>query len=668
MARMAEGKPRAIVRRRGFTIWQGQRALERWTIRVFVVTFAVVLGLSEWLVARIGVTGDEPWYLLQCYGLIHLHSSNLAPLLHDPATYARFLGTHADSHTRDYLGNGERVLFYLPGYAAVIAPFYALGGRSLIVAFQSLVAALTGALLFDEARRVFGSPWVAIFAWLALLGALPVLLYAGQLFPSTLATCALFGGFLLVTRWLPAAEDRRAIVLSTVIGLVASALPWLHFKYALPALVLAGGALAALRPRLRWPVTGGANRQAWYAAAVVAALTTLSFALIGLYSRHYFGMWIPPSATTGPDLLHPHPEQVPSLYADMFLSQERGLIPWVPLDLLIVPGLALLLRRQPRQARYAVVLLGALLVTFVSTMVTPVFQGYAFPARFTLECAPFFALAAAALVAAGEQPLDTAWVALVTAWRRRGGHAPAALRQQPTRRHSRQLGEESRPLTRIGWSGAGTWVRGLGALAALALLATTCWFSAVGESDPLLLYPSFAGVRLAAAHPNALPGAWFALFPHEPQSYVTRNTATFAPTRSAGQAMRGVDGAHGFLGKPAALPAGAVLARTDPTDVPAGRYVARFALACDRAPARVDALRLLVERSVDERNQRIIPLAQRLVTTANCAGLAHPIHVAVPFTSDGYRALTFAAVFAGSTPVIAWSVTYEPATGASAGS
>jgi hypothetical protein len=650
MARMAPRLPRAVATRRWVTIRKGQRAPDRWAVGVFLVAFALVLGLSEWLVARVSVTGDEPWYLLQCYGLIHRHSSNLAPLLHDPATYARFLGTHADSHTRDYLGNGERVLFYLPGYAAAIAPFYALGGRSLIVAFQSLVAALTGALLFDEARRIFGSRRVAVFAWLAYLGTLPVLLYAGQLFPSTLATCAIFVGFLLVTRWLPGATQRRAIVLSTVIGLLVCALPWLHFKYALPALVLAGGALAALRPRLRWPLTSGADRQAWCAAVVVAGLTVLSFALIGLYSHHYFGRWIPPSATTGPDLRHPHPEQVPSLYADMFLTQERGLIPWVPLDLLIVPGLALWLRRQPRQARYACVLMGALLITFVSTMVTPVFQGYAFPGRFTLECAPYFAIAITALVAAGQQPLNAARVALAAAWC-----------------HSYAPGQRLRaPRSRIGWSGAGTWVRGLGALSALALLTATCWFSAVGESDPLLLYPSFAGVRLAAAHPNALPGTWFALFPHEPQSYVTHNTVVFMPTLSAGQAIHGADGSQGFLGWPQAVPAGAVLARTSPTDVPAGRYVARFTLACARAPRRTAALRLVIERSAGERTRRIVPLTQRFVTSETCAGLARPIQVAVPFASDGYHALTFAAEFTGSTPVVAWRVSYAPATGTSA--
>lgn len=664
MDRMAETVARAERVRLWFARLEAHLRLNRWTVGVFLSSFALLLGLSEWLVARIGVTGDEPWYLLQAYGLLHLHSSNLTPLLSDPRMYARFLGTHADTHTRDFMGHGVRVLFYLPGYAATIAPLYALGGRPLIVAFQSLVAALTAALLFDESRRLFGSQWAAVFAWLAFLGALPVLLYTGQIFPSTLATFTILLGFVLVTRWLPNATGRRVMVLSIVIGLLAFWLPWLHFKYSLPALVLAGGALAVLRAHLRWPIDGEADRRALYAAAVVTGLTALSFALIVLYSRHYFGAWTPPSATERPDLLHPHPERIPGLYVEMFLSQQLGLLPWVPLDLLVLPGLVVLLRHHAAQGRYLLILVGSLLVTFASTMVTFVFQGYAFPGRFTLECAPFFALAVAALVAAGWQPVRGWWLA-VAAWQPgRRGATDQTDERAPTGRHKKLPG--AKPKSFPGdrrWQLVGSWTGGVGALAALALLAASCWFSVVGESDPRLLYPSFAGVRLAAAHPQAMPGVWFALFPQGPHAFVTRNTMAFDSTLSAGYPVRGTGGERGFLGRPSTLTAGTVLARTTPTDVPAGNYVATFALACDGGPHQTTALRLMIVRSSSSVNRRSVPLSQRLVAMETCEGLTKPLHVAVPFASDGYRAMTFIVEFAGTTPAVAWSVAYAPASG-----
>ncbi len=444
--------------------------LNRWSVAIFLTSFVVLLALAEYVIVRLRTTGDEPWYLLQTYALLHLHSPDLAPLLHNHSLYTSFLGTAQDDHTRDYLGNGERVLVNMPGYAAVIAPFYLIGGRPLVVAFQALAAALVGTLVFIEAQRLFGSRKVAVLTWLAYLTPVPVLLYAGQIFPSTLAACATFLGFLVPLRYLAAARGPRLVVLGVFAGLLAFVLPWLHIKYALVALVVCATALAVLCPRLRWPPARGADNHAWYAAAAVAGLTLLSFVLIALYSHRYFGTWTPPNAREQPDLLHPRFANVVALYGQMFLDPRTGLLPWVPLDLLVIPGLVLLLRRQPRYRRYLPLFLAAQLGAFVSAAVSPVFQGYALVARFTLECSPFFALCVGAIFAfAVAGPSSTHW--------------------------------RSRP-----------WPPRLVAALCVILLGMTIWFSFVGELDPRLLYPGTT-VRLAAKYPALLPGPWFALFP-----------------------------------------------------------------------------------------------------------------------------------------------------------
>ncbi|HEV7128581.1 MAG TPA: hypothetical protein VGN32_14220, partial [Ktedonobacterales bacterium] len=140
-----------------------------WDAGVFVLGAWLLLAVAHQTIARLSVTGDEPWYLLQVYALLRTHTPDLAAMLRNHALYAQLLGAQPDDHTRDYLGNSERMLTYLPGYAALIAPVYALGGRAAVVALQALAAALTGALVFDEAWRVFGSRRVAVFAWLAYL-------------------------------------------------------------------------------------------------------------------------------------------------------------------------------------------------------------------------------------------------------------------------------------------------------------------------------------------------------------------------------------------------------------------------------------------------------------------------------------------------------------------
>jgi hypothetical protein len=434
-----------------------------------VVGWVMLLVLGEYVALRLKVTGDEPWYLLQTYAFLHGHGFDLAPVLRDHALYAQLLGHAPDDHTADYLGSGERVLVNMPGYAVAIAPFYLIGGRALVIAFQALVASLTGVLVFGEARRLFQSRAIALLAWLAYLVPLPVLLYAGQLFPSTLAAGVTFLGYVLATRYLPQAQGRNLLGLSVLIGALAFALPWLHIKYALVALVLCGTALVMLRPRLRWPAGSAVDVTAWSAAAAVAGLMVVSFLLIGLYSHATFGTWTPPNARQQPDLLHPQWALVAQLYGQMFLDPRTGLLPWVPLDLLVIPGLWLLLRRHPRQGRVIVALLLAQLGAFITAAVSPVFQGYALIGRFTLECAPFFALCVGAVFAASLP--------------RRGARA-----------------DRERRVSRL--------VLATG----LLLLSATAWFSVVGMFDPRLLYPA-PTVRLVTRYPALLPGPWFALFP-----------------------------------------------------------------------------------------------------------------------------------------------------------
>jgi hypothetical protein len=599
--------------------------LDPWTLGVFAGAFALVAATGLQVVTRLHVTGDEPWYLLQSYSVIHHYTPDLSAALRDPRLHRQLLGAAPDDHTRDYLRNGERLLYYLPGYAAAIAPFYALGGRPLIALFQALVAALTATLLFWEARRTFGSRPVALFACLAYLATLPVLVYVGQIFPSTLAAGATFLGYVLVTRWLPAASGRSLVLVGAAVGALAFALPWLHIKYALTALVLAGAALLILRPRL--------GRPAWYAAALVSGLTALGFLLIALYSHHYFGAWTPPNARQQPDLLHPRFGPVLVLYRDMFFGQQDGLIPWVPLDLLVAPGLVLLWRRHPLQGRTLAALLVAQIGAFVSAAVSLVSQGKALPARFTLECAPLFALCAAAVFAAGA-PALRAWLAAVAA-RTRTWMAPEA-RGLPA-----QLGQDV-----VAGKSAVAWAAV--AAVSLALLAVTGWFALVGQIDPDRLYPGPSGPRLAEEYPNALPETWFALFPPLPGQWVTHGVVPLAPAQPVGLTLRNAAGAQGVLGLPARMPAAAPLARSSPVFMPPGHYLAAFILGCDPTAAPTTALRLAAG------------LARRSVATTLCAGIGRPIKVALPFTSDGYHAVVFRVAFGGTTAVVAWSVSYAP--------
>jgi hypothetical protein len=479
-------------------MWQGiaermrqvrRRALGNsgvWMLAALLAGFALFSALGLHLVARLRMTGDEPWYAAQAYALWHFHTPALFTPHVSRAVYEPLLRGTPDDHTRDYLGQGEHVLVNLPGYAAIIAPFFALGGRSLVVVLQALAAAGTGALVLGEAWRVFHSRAVAVFAWAAYALVLPVEVYVGQIFPSTLAACAIFGSFVLARR-LAGTGRGAGLPLALALGAVTALLPWLHTKYTLPSLALVVLGIVAARPR--WPSVDRADRRALGSAAAIGGLWLLSLALIALYSHRYFGSWTPPNARAQPDLAHPHPGDIATLFSDMLIGQQSGLLPWVPLDLLALVGIVLLVRDRPRTGWPVVALLAAMAAAFIPAAVTPVFQGMALPGRFTLEWAPFCALA----------------VAAVFDW---------------------------------GWRGArrgGAWERRAVVAGVAALLLVSVWFSAAGQRDPARLYPGPSGNRLAVEYPHALPVWWFHAFPSLPEQWVVQRQVAFgAPHALAG--------------------------------------------------------------------------------------------------------------------------------------
>lgn len=467
-----------------------------WSIGVFCGALAVLLVASIHLIIRLPPTGDEPWYLLQGYSLVHFHAVDLAWVQNDLKVYHHFLGYVPADHIGDYRGNGVELVPYLPGYAAVVGPLYALGGRLLIVAAQSLAGALTATLLFQEAYRLWRSRAVALFATLAYLTSLPTLLYAGQIFPSALAALAAVASFVLVTRALPVAHGRGLVATGASIGALAMALPWLHIKYAPLALVVIAAALLqlALISRTRSAVHVAASfdgqhdetanvrqrRSAWLAALLVGGLPLVSFALVVAYSYHYFGTWYPQyraqasGAFMSPDLGH-----MLLIFRQMFFDAQSGLVPWVPLTLLTPVGLVLLMRRHRREACFALLWMLGLLSAFLSAAFAPhVNQAGALPARFTVESLPFCALCVAALFAPG-------WPALRTGARK--------VILAGSLRH------------------LATW-RAAAACCCLVLLAADIWLAVMAQFGLPLLYPSNVGVRLVAAFPHLLPGWWFNLF------------------------------------------------------------------------------------------------------------------------------------------------------------
>lgn len=489
-------------------------------LRVFFGSLAVFSVTSIYLINRLSLTGDEPWYMLQGYSLVHFRSVNMVRVFHDAQIYRQFIGSVTSARATDFRGNGVFVQVYLPGYAAIVGSFYALGGRWFVVFVQSLGGAVVATLLYQEMYRLWQARSAALFATVAYLTSLPALMYASQIFPSMLASIAAFVAYIAVVRALPVVRGWQSIATGGLIGALAAALPWLHAKYIPLALAIMAGALLQLAlvyraDRVRAyhrraeraamaaltfsapaviPIASGPSRvngdrrgsawaTLWAPAALITGLPLASLLSIILYSLQYFGVWYPqyrgPSTTTfvSPDVIH-----MVGLYRSMFLSGQGALILWVPLMLLVPVGLVALIRHSPREGWLTAVWIVGTLSPFLSSAIAPhVNQAFALPARFTVECQPFFVLCVASLFA-------------VTWPRLRSGAQALSMGKGMLAR----------------------WLPGVAALLALScllLVGVDTWFTFVGLLDPAALYPtSNGGVRLLLEYPHLLPGWWFALF------------------------------------------------------------------------------------------------------------------------------------------------------------
>ncbi len=229
------------------------------------------------------------------------------------------------------------------GFAAFIAPAYALAGAKGVELFLAAVAALAMALAYRLALRVVPDPWALGAAAAAGLSP-PLLAYGSAVAPEPAAGAALAGAALLAVRLDGRASRRDAIVCFALLG----ALPWLGIRFAAPGLLVGWVAARALWSARRRTLAVGTVEVALFSLALYVGVNE---ALFG-GPTPYVALG-PGESATGASSPVGYLERSYRLVA-LFFDRDFGLLRWAPVFLLAFVGVWWLWRTHRDRLAHAV--------------------------------------------------------------------------------------------------------------------------------------------------------------------------------------------------------------------------------------------------------------------------------------------------------------------------
>ncbi len=386
------------------------------SLAVFSFCRSLLVGIrAEGVRATRAFAGDEPSYLLLAHSLavdgdLNLHNNALN------RDGRRFGVERCGGHIarRDFAG-GEAWSIHTPGLPLLIAPVYALAlrtglsPRALACILLNLLAALlavnTWLLCVDLAggRASLDRPGCVplvspLLAVAAVVLTPPVIFYANLIYPELPAALLVLYAFRKAlptwsggageaeSRGLPPSPPPRFTGSLIISSLCVAFLPWLSFRFLLPALLL-----AAMHARRAWTDENPRRRAA---ALVVAAVPlAVSCALLLGFQQMAFGTW---SFAGG--YLHQGFGRT-AFWArgglngllGLALDQAVGMLAWSPVYLLAVPAVALLAREQPRRGWGLAALVLSLYLP--ESLYMHWWGGYAPPPRYIVAPAPLLGAA-----------------------------------------------------------------------------------------------------------------------------------------------------------------------------------------------------------------------------------------------------------------------------------
>jgi hypothetical protein len=333
--------------------------------QVAFIAFVMYLGIGYRLQESVGISGDEPHYLLIAYSL--LHDGDLAVQNNYAAEdYRQYFNGKIGPH----LAHGTPYSVHGIGLPLILLPGFALLGLPGVLLTEAFLGALTVREIFKAAEALGLGRSAAGLGAVGFALTVPAVFLCVSAYPELPAALIVAGVFRKLVEPSPP-TGRKAFFLGLAIGV----LPFLHIKYIPLAVILGLGAM-------------------WFWRAWIA-----KFAggwILGLISLVVFFAWLHgnpnPLASYGRQRIFG--AQVPLGFAGLLFDQEFGLLPHSPFYLFALVAFGALLRQRPRLAALSAALF---LAVAAPGAAHPLWTGGTSPpARFLFPALPVLALIAAA--------------------------------------------------------------------------------------------------------------------------------------------------------------------------------------------------------------------------------------------------------------------------------
>lgn len=350
---------------------------------------AALLFGGAWAVSKVPPSGDEPHYLLIAQSLLRDHDvrvdNNYASRDY-LAYYPGELRTHVGKPGR----HGQVYSVHAPGLPVLIAPAFAAAGYRGVVAFLVLVSALGTVFVWRAGFALTRSAGAAWFGWAAVTLSAPVLFQGSAVYPDPVAGVIVAGVLLSVLSredtgsFEPGAPPMPKWTTRSffVLGTTSAALPWLHTRLFVLAVVL----LALLA----WQGVRRRPRERHLAALFAPALL-----VIGSWLAFFWVTYGAPNPSAPYGARAPlEITSAPRALLALFVDQEFGVLPNAPVFGVALVGIASLLRLHARLAVSVIAIAVPYLAIVCSYAMW--WGGWSSPARFAVPVLFVLGVAAAA--------------------------------------------------------------------------------------------------------------------------------------------------------------------------------------------------------------------------------------------------------------------------------